>query len=456
MRRVAKTARDHFFFATLRFSLLLLILGSVSGSLNLSAQQPATGGNVKLARIEFAGLHRLSREQLLKVSALEIGQTVNVEALDAAAQRLMDSGLVKRLSYRFQTKADQATVTFQIEEGSGGESLVIFDNFIWFTDEELAEAVRREIPSFNGMAANSGNMTDAIDRALQRLLTERKIAGNVEYLPSENIDHTKLLHVFAVRGVTLPICTLHFPGAHSVAEERLIKSSQELLGTEYSRRFAGMFAIANLFPFYRELGQLRATFGQPMTRTAATANCKEGVELTIPVEEGEVYSWEKAEWSGNQVLAAPALDAALGMKPGEVADGLKLDKGMAAAIRADGNKGYMAVSLHPQLVFDDSARQVTGRLEVKEGPQYHMGNLTIKGFSEPLGNYLRGKWEIKAGDVYDQGYAESFFKKEFRDVMRKVVEERQAQGKPAPKKIITEAQPNRNTLTVDVTFELGD
>jgi len=433
----------------------MFVLIGMAGSLKVSAQQPAAAVT-KLARIEFEGLHRLSREQLQKISGLEIGQTVDVDALDAAGQRLMDSGLVSKLNYRLQTKANQATVTFQIEEGRGTESLVVFDNFIWFTEDELSDAVRREVPSFNGMAVSTGNMTDAITRALQNLLSGHKLPGNVEYLPSENIDHTKLEHLFAVRGVSLPICMLHFPGAHSVEEERLIKSSQELLGTEYSRRIAGMFAIANLFPFYRELGHLRASFGQPQARAVTGLNCKDGVELTIPIEEGGVYSWEKSEWSGNQVLTPQELDAALGMKTGEVANGLKLDKGIAAVIKAYGPKGYIAASVRPQPEFDDSARKVTYHLTVKEGSQYRMGNLIIKGFSDNLGNYLRGKWELKAGEVYDQGYAENFFKKEFREVMRKVLEERQEQGKPAPKKVNIETRPNRETLTVDVTFELGD
>ena len=80
------------------------------------AQQTANG-DAKLAKIVFVGLKKLTSEQLIKVSGLEIGQTVNPDVLDAAAQRLMDSGLVHKLSYRFQTKADQGTVTFQIEEG---------------------------------------------------------------------------------------------------------------------------------------------------------------------------------------------------------------------------------------------------------------------------------------------------------------------------------------------------
>jgi len=111
------------------------------------------------------------------------------------------------------------------------------------------------------------------------------------------------------------------------------------------------------------------------------------------LEEGAIYIWEKSAWSGNQVLTTPELDSALGMKSGEVANGIKFDKGIAAVSKAYARKGYLEAFVHPQPDFDDAARKVSYRLDIKEGPQYHMGNLIIAGFSENLGNYLRGKWK---------------------------------------------------------------
>ncbi len=437
----------------LTFFLLLALLTSLP--LSIPAQQPP-GDDPRLAKIEFLGLKRLRPDQLLKVSGLELGQPTNIEALDAAAQRLLDSGLVHNLSYRLQTKAGAANVTFQIEEGRGGQSEVIFDNFIWFSDEELFDAVRREVPSFNGAAPNAGNLTEAIARALQKFLNERKIGGTIEYLPAENADHTKLEHVFAVKGVRIPICSVHFPGARNVSEDKLIQQAQELLGRDYSRRFTALFALSSLFPLYRELGQLRATFSKPQASAQTLGDCKDGVELTIPVDEGAIYVWDKTEWTGNHVLTRQELDAALSLKPGEIANGIKFDKGIAVAVKAYGRKGYLETALHPETLFDDAERKVSYQVDVREGPQYRMGDLIIRGFSENLGNYLRGKWEMKREDVYDQGYFENFLKQDFSDVMRKVLAERQEQGRPKPKKIITAQRPNRDSLTVDVTFELGD
>jgi len=418
--------------------------------------QQAPSSEVKLAKIEFIGLKRYTLDQLIKASGLEIGQMVSLETLDAAAQRLMDSGLVHKLSYRFQTKADQGTVIFQLEEGHGGESPVIFDNFVAFSDEELITAVRREVPSFSGLAPTAGQMTDSIIRGLQQLLKEKRIAGTVEYLPSEGIDRSKLEHVFRLKGPHIPICGIHFPGAHHVEEERLVKASHELVGTDYSRAFVANFAFSSLFPIYRELGHLRATFGVAQSTPQSTADCKDGADLSVQVEEGSIYVWDNVDWTGNKVLGNDALKKALNMKSGEIANGITFDNGIASILKAYGRKGYLEASVRPQPQFQEAARKVSYLLDVKEGPQYHMGNLNLVGYSEILGNYLRGKWLLLKNDVYDQEYFEEFLKNDFAEIRRKVLEERQSLGRPAPKKFNTRIRPNRETLTVDVTFELDD
>src|SRR6267143_3495103 len=206
-------------------SLAILILSALMEcALSGLAQQP---GGAKLAKVEFEGSKRLSHDQLLTTSGLEIGQPINVTALDAAGQRLMDSGLLKKLSYRLHTVKTEATVTFRIEEATGLKHPAIFDNFIWFTDDELATAVRRELPLFDGAALDSGNMTDGIAHALQLLLDEHKIEGKIEYMASAGAGGNLAAHVFSVRGIKMPICSLHFPGAQNISEERLIKSSKD-------------------------------------------------------------------------------------------------------------------------------------------------------------------------------------------------------------------------------------
>jgi outer membrane protein assembly factor BamA len=428
---------------------LLSIIMAVCGSAIVVAQQ-----NFKIGKIEFEGLQRLAAEDMIETTTLKIGQPFDVSVLDVAAQRLMDSGLFKNVAYRTHANHDQMTITFQVEETKGGDSRVLFDNFIWFTDEELVAAVRRDVPFFSGTAPDLGNGTLAITHALQRLLQEHNIEGTVEYMVSQDAPGSPVQeHVFNVTGINMPICTLHFPGTKNVSEAKLIESSKALLGNDYSRKFSSLFAIGNLFPVYRELGQLRAAFAPPVAKPESSAKCKNGVDLTIPVAEGYVYKWDKADWFGISAVTAQELDAVLGMKSGLPVNGLALDKGFVAVQNAYGRKGYLAVRLRSHAEFDDNTQRVIYNIDVREGPQYHMGKLFTKGLSEGTTKLLTQEWKLKPGDVFDQGYLVEFSQKQMGQILHSTFEERRAQGKPAPH-IKSDFKMNRETLTVDVTYEL--
>ena len=421
------------------------ILSTICVSILLTTAIFAQTGK-KIAKIETEGLQTLTTETVIATSGLKIGSTFSPDATDEAAQRLLDSGLFKRVAYRTRFVGANVTITFQLEELKGQSAPVAFDNFIWFSDEELAAAIKREVPSFNGSAPDIGNTNEAIKKALQNLLTERKLPGQVEYNLTENE------HLFRVVGVPMRICALHFPGAQSVPEEKLIQATHGLMDPDYSRQSAKTFPKYGLYPIYRELGHLRATFGAPVAKPASNADC-EGVDLTIPVNEGAKYSWAKAEWSGNQVLSAKELDDALGMKPGEVANGKKFDKGLADIQKAYGKHGHIQVQTKPTPEFDDAAPNVTFKIVVSEGPQYRMGAVEFKGFSPVDAALLSEKWTLKSGEVYDQSYGGRFLRIEAGEILSRIAKERQSQGKPIPDLGVRET-PERQTLIVNLMIEI--
>lgn len=425
-------------------SLILLIVASPA-----AAQQ-----NFKIAKIEFEGLNRLSAEEMIATTGLKIGETFSLSALDAAAQRLVDSGHFKNVAYKTRPNKDQITITFQVEEAKGASSRIVFDNFIWFNDTELIGAVKRDLPSFDGTAPDAGDTTNRIIKALQRFLHEHKIEATVSHIVSQDSPGSPIQeHIFSVNGVPMPICTVNFPGAKKIPEAKLREASKALRDSEYSRKVVSLFTSANLIPIYREVGQLKAGFSPPLAKPETSATCKSGVELTIPVDEGYIYKWNKAEWTGNTALSAQELDALLEMRTGQPANGVKLDHAAGAIKKAYGRKGYLLVRVKSVSEFDEQAQSVVYKMDVVEGPQFRMGRLITKGFTEAETNQINARWELKAGEIFDTGYSEEFSKKGLSDIMRDNFLQRRAQGKPAPN-LKWGSKADRKTLTVDVTLEL--
>src|SRR5687767_7319475 len=70
----------------------------------------------KIAAIETEGLQTLTTETVIATSGLKIGDTFSVDATDAAAERLVSSGLFKKVAYRTRYAGANVTITFQLEE----------------------------------------------------------------------------------------------------------------------------------------------------------------------------------------------------------------------------------------------------------------------------------------------------------------------------------------------------
>ena len=404
------------------------------------AQKQAT-----LRRIEFVGLKKLTEQQVIDATGLKVGDTINPNVIDAAAEKLMQSGLFRKVGYKVRTADNEATVIFEVEEASRN-SPVVFENFVWFSEDELARAIRQDVPFFDGTAPEAGTTTDKIAAALQRLLSQKKISGRVTHLPYNDLAKGTLEILFTVEGVKIPVCSLHFPGAEVISEADLIKASNDLLKSDYSRKTASVFAGHNLFPLYRHLGHLRAQF-HPSTAALeeSPSRCAGGVAVTIPVDEGVVYSWDTAAWSGNQVLTIEDLTAALGMTTGEVADGVKIDKGLKDVRKAYGRRGYLAVALKESTEFDDATKRVGYRFSITEGPRYFMGNLIVNGLPAAEAERLRAKWTLGANAVFDESYTDEFERTGLREFMTGLI---QRTGSRA--RVEVEIKPNAQKQTVDV------
>ena len=117
-----------------------------------------------------------------------------MESITQAAERLGQSGLFKSLGFRYVTKGDVISVTFEFEEA---DSIVpvTFDNFVWFTDDEVRAAVRDAVPTFDGVVPPADGVPDLISGALQALLKGRGIPGRIQFSPQADLKGNVLGYV---------------------------------------------------------------------------------------------------------------------------------------------------------------------------------------------------------------------------------------------------------------------
>lgn len=384
-----------------RFGLSVLMVVGLAAI--VSAQEPPPDAKMRLTKIEFEGLQKQTRDKLLTVVQLQISQTVDMEAVKAAAQRLTQTGLFEKVAYRYRFNSAIIELTFELEEKTTGKRACVFDNFVWFTDQELKEAIRRDLPDFDGTMVVSDYVGEEIKKSLTRLLGEKKISGEVGY------DlNTSMAYVFKVKGVNLKLCEAQFVGARIELLKPLTNALSQLLRADYSSTETRLYIGAALLPVYRERGYLKAAFGRHQAALSADGACANQVVITLPVEEGLQYRWDKVAWAGNQAFTAQQLDRGLKLKSGDVASQMLIDAGWSAVDRIYGGRGYITMQLKPERTFDDARQLVSYQVAVAEGPQYKMGEVKFEGVSEAEAQKLIEAWQLKPGEIFDSEYAGVF------------------------------------------------
>ncbi|HKE04837.1 MAG TPA: POTRA domain-containing protein, partial [Blastocatellia bacterium] len=189
-------------------SLICLLAAMLLLAANVTAQDPPPNAKWRLTKVNFEGLKSQPPEKMIAASGLQVGQTVDFEMIKASSQRLSQTGLFGKVAYRYRYSSTQIELTFELEEKTTGKKRCQFDNFVWFSDKEIVEAVKRDIPDFDGAILVSDFVGEEVKKSLARLLAEKKIAGEVGY----EMD-TSFSYVFKVKGANLPICDFQFAGA---------------------------------------------------------------------------------------------------------------------------------------------------------------------------------------------------------------------------------------------------
>ena len=286
----------------------------------------------------------------------------------------------------------------------------VFDNFVWFKDQEIIDEIRKDVPSFDGTAPEAGDSINKILGALERMLKKKGLPKDVEYTFFSGGGYQyRPEHIFAARDAKIPICKLVFQNSPPQIERELQQAAQTLVNKDYSRVITQSFVEVAVVQVYRKYGYLRA--GARILSAELDQSCKSSVVVKVAAEPGIAYTWDKAAWSGNRALSSQSLDAALELKPGDLADGLKIDAGLQAAVIVYRKLGYVELQIVPKPVFDDANRRITLNVAITEGSQFRMGDLIVRGVPENGVQLLKGRWALKTGAVYDASYLDDFIKK---------------------------------------------
>src|SRR5437763_1878767 len=266
-----------------------------SSRLPASAQAPEPV-NAPLREVHVEGEKGLTEAQVISITGLVPGAQIGRDDLQAAADKLVQSGLFAKVSYNVQTKLASVLVTYHVEESP--RIPVFFDNIPWLTDSALGDAIRGKLPFFDGTLPEAGAAVDQAVDAVKELLASRGVPGSLE---------------------------------HTVIANPLVSE----------------FTLSGL----------------------------------------------------------------LGLKRGDIADGMQVEGGWDRAREEYAHRGYLDAKIDPVPAYDDQGHTVSYSVSIQEGPQYRFGKMILTGISPAAERKLHAAWPIATGELFDKAKFEELLTK---------------------------------------------
>jgi outer membrane protein assembly factor BamA len=374
-----------------------------------SPQSSATVATGKVAAVTVSGSARYPSGAVAAVTGLKPGDPITRDDMQRVADTLAQLGPFTNVRYRFNTTDKGVVIDYQVTDAPAVP--VSFDNFPWFTDDELIAALKQSSILFDGTEPERGTILDQTGLAIEKFLREHAIFGSVTHAVTTLDLQNREVMEFKLEGVPIEVEKIGYSDPAVQQDRRIQDRISDLAGKPYSRHAIESFNFEVVRPEYLDHGYLRVQFGaaRPVFPTGADRSHATKISIDVTVTPGVAYTWNGVHWSGNSGISAADLDKLnMVLKPGDIASGTEIQALWERVKTSYANQGFLDLAVQPVPQFDDASRQVSYTLSIHEGPQYHMGKLELAGLSLEGERRIRAVWSIQPGAVFNESIFESF------------------------------------------------
>ena len=353
---------------------------------------------------------------MLTAAGLKIGQPVTEKDLDAACQRLLDSGFFRGASYKYVAKPGKGgmsySVSFEVTDETALVSVIL--DIPNIDPEQLWPKLKSADPLLDRQMPDTDGAQRYYLHAVEDLLANS--GSKQPLIAKREADLRKGGVVVVFHPANLPkLRQIAFDGNHIFDAATLEKAIHTVaVGQDYSDREFRLIVESNLTPMYEEKGYLKVSFPKIVSVPVGAG----GVLAAVTVQEGHAWKLGELLLSGDNLPVDQMLRASKCRK-GDLANWkqmlVSLDD-MRQVLRSD---GYLAASLKPDRVFHEETGEVDVRIDVQRGARFYFGSLELQGLSAKDNEKAMEMWELRPGAPMDGVYLDEYVRNVFGAVHAK-------------------------------------
>lgn len=379
------------------FLLLIAVVLFASG-------QPVNAQKFQPKTIQFKGAPEYSDQELLAAAGLKVGTVLDYAELNGHSQKLMDTGVFETLAFKF----DGVDLVFTLVPHTELYP-VRLENLPLAPGKVLDAALHDRIPLYHGKVPAERGLTEDVRQALEEMLAAKGIKANVTAKPyTDQQLHEVTAISYAISDPPVRVGEIHLEGVSPEMQAQVKLIVNRETKTDYDTENSKGNIERAFVLLYTDEGYVSAKVhveqsGNPMAGSQAI-----DIPFNVTIEEGRHYNLGSIYLPSGELLTLEMINKTAGLMTNKVETSLSVKGGLtlrSALLYVAGqykSKGYQDCVITPHPQYDETAGNVNYTLEVKPGPVYTMGKLTIQNSAEDLRAAMWGAWKMPTGAVFSE------------------------------------------------------
>ncbi|MGH9560705.1 MAG: hypothetical protein ACRD3S_04555, partial [Terracidiphilus sp.] len=250
------------------------------------AQGQSEQSSATLASIEVAGSKRFTSVQIAPATGLHVGSQVTRADLQKAANTLAELGPFTNVQYRFASEPTGVAVQFQVADAPAVP--VFFDNFPWFTDDQLDTALKAATLLYDGSAPEHGTLLDSMANSLGLFLVAHGHSGNVSHVLTSRVFTDQKVQEFKIDDAGVGVGAITFSDPLAQSDRGIHTRLSDLIGKQYSRSAIELFELEQVRPVYLAHAYIHVEFDPPKPQFSGSDRSQ--VTVDAPINAGPAYT----------------------------------------------------------------------------------------------------------------------------------------------------------------------
>jgi len=396
-------------------------------------------------KVVFNGAGPYDQSNLQAACGLHPGLAFTTKDLQKSAQQLIDTGLFDDVQARLDGPVKSIDVIFTLKLLDPSHLLPAhFENFVWWTPAELKSDIQSTVPFFAGSLPETGTLLDAVQTALEHMLTTMGITAKVVHAIAEpSTGHPVRSVEYRIESPEIHLRTITLTGVSPNMASAINKVTAAIANSDDREAGDGTTADRILAP-YRDAGYFDAALTQEHRTMSQPAPTRVDVDFTATVQPGEVYRLSHIDFAGAPLMSTADFQRTAQLHPEDVVSQKALLATLEPLDAVYRKNGYLDVAANAAPTPDTATHHVAYTVTVATGEQYRLRSVTPINLPPQQLKDFQAAWKLQPGDPYNPDYVKTFL------VTMRAVQHQTT----LPSAFKVAADPNTHLVDVTITFTI--